>query len=169
MNDMPQPRRSLWRFSLREMLLLMVAIGAVLALWLHQRPLRPTNFYRRFDLVSSLDAFYRPGQVVPSVSGIRQTHSGSPQRVADRHELVLSGTPGACSQLTAHFLKLCEAELAREKCTIEFRGLIGDESAPGGFVLLYRQNQTRGSFCVYTAAAGDDAIKLQVMRTESRD
>lgn len=149
----------------------MVAVGALLSLWLNQRPLRQTEFYRRFDLVSRLEAFYERGQtgIIPAVSAVSQTHMGSPRSVADRYELVLHGNAEVCSELITDLLATCERDLAKAKCTIEFRNLIGDEKSPVGFILLYRNQQTDGSFCAYAAANEEKVIKLQVVRHESRN
>ena len=54
MDNAPHPRRSPWRFSLRELLLLMLAIAAFLgwgrAIYQRYKPFVPTPFASKLDL-----------------------------------------------------------------------------------------------------------------------
>src|SRR5688572_7498644 len=50
------PKRKIWQFTLREMLLAVIAICAILALVGKSRTFRPTPFYHAFDRDEMFDS-----------------------------------------------------------------------------------------------------------------
>lgn len=168
-NASSQPVRAFWRFTIREMLCLMVAVGACLTFWLNSQPVHETEFFRTFNLSDYTQAYCRKADILGHFTGEVRSDSKSGQIASSRSEATLRAD-GADRADLIHFLQqACETDLAKEKAAVQFRGSVGDERDLSGFILVYRRSETSGSISIFSASAKPGQIDLQVLRQESRD
>jgi hypothetical protein len=144
MNEMAGPaqrRRTPWRFSLRELLLAMTAVAALLALAVKSYPSPPTTFFRQFDSQASLQTLCNDlGIDMPSVrmsagsslgpgGGRRHWHVWSCQK---QHPF---------AEISLEFAKRVKAEIVRHGCKIT-----GSSLGSTSFGYSYQRGGTKGEF-----------------------
>lgn len=168
-NASSQPVRAFWRFTIREMLCLMVAVGACLTFWLNQQPVRETDFYSTFSLRNYTQAYCRKERIVGDFIGESTGDRKTGQIASSWSQATLHADRADRADLIHFLQQACESELTNEKATVLFRRSVGDERDLSGFILVYRRSETSGSISIFSASAKPGQIDLQVLRQESRD
>ena len=173
MDDPSPPRRSLWRFSLREMLLLMVAIAAFLG-WgraVYQqrpRPYSPTPFLRQLDLYREMtaireelkdnDFLWQPG------SGSGASSDGDGTELELHYSFALK--PANRNAFMSKLRQRLHAKLLASDCKFHGHG-IGAAGTNPTFHLPYQRDNVRGSLRAYLYEEGDK-VRLFVFVEEWR-
>jgi hypothetical protein len=147
----------------------MIAVGAGISVWLNSRPVQPTRFFREFDLVSRLEAASEEAGIKPSVSATASEYSNTGTIVFSRTEALIRNDEATVAKFIADIRGDCQAELGTEKAKTLFRGNVGDDDAPAGFVVVYRRGQTTGSISVFRGQRMPNQIEVIALRQESRD
>jgi len=172
MNDNSTRRQSAWRFSLRELLLLMLAAAAFLG-WgtlLYQRfgRFEPTPFFSNNESwIEDVRAVYEElGETKfeePAGSMMESTGSAVAQRTM---VFRLSLSPEKKRNFLAAFQKKVQERLTAEGCQ-----LFGNASGSGNSdvaILGYRQGPIHGTFQVCVMRAGNDETVMIITMQESR-
>ena len=168
MTDTPQPRRSLWRFSLRELLLLTVAIAALLGwgvtIFRRYRPLVPTPFASELNLEADVAAVRKQiEEKGPSWTGITNDGSGSSGRRYERDYVLTFALAKAKANdfmraLQQRLIEHVKASGCREGAS----GYVGSS-----FRLHYERGIMEGSLRAYLIA-GDEQAQLLVFVQEQQ-
>ena len=173
----PRPRRSAFRFTLREILIGTVAIAALLALAVKSykdvRPFKPTSFYEQFDVNNvkkTLAAICKKSEIPFRAPGSRSS-SGMSGSVADRQATISISTPNVKpGSIVTELHRKVEGLLKEHKCQIEGYGYSGrlKDNSLSGFSFQYRRDTTVGHVFVYTVPGSGDNWELVLIMHEHR-
>ena len=170
--DQPSPpRRSLWRFSLRELLLLMLAIAAFLG-WgraIYQqrpRPYVPTDFVDKLDLSSDLMAIreeLKDNDFTWGTSSGGRTTQGERTEREFRYAFPLR--PANHAPFMDALEQRLQAKVSASGCTRHGIGR-SRSSEFREFRLRYRQAKIHGS--LRAILIGDEKVHLLILVEEQR-
>jgi hypothetical protein len=172
MDAQQQPRRSAWRFSLRELLLLMTTVAAVLALarvyYRRSEPFVPTKFSEQFWKPGQIAlAMQRAGVSRPlSLQGSGGPHSHTESCSGSAH-YVLEADDQELQNLIAELLREAERQIQKEEGRF-----IGQGSDAGlghkGVSLEYRVDQTFGHIYIAGDPISNQKARLFIFIHEHR-
>jgi hypothetical protein len=175
MDQASPPRRSSWRFSLRELLLVMLVIGAFLgwgqSLYRRYQGITPTPMAGYFAEDFGKDvaaALTRQGATVPDYSlGIGAGSTGPTSRHSELiAELVLpNGQTAAFVDALFQRVRSRITQLGCQESRIAHRASSDPDE---GFNLHYRRDTTAGSIQVYVVRLDADRARLIVVLDEHR-
>jgi hypothetical protein len=146
MDRLPTREQSLWHFSLRELMLLVTAAAAVLALAVKSYPSPPTPFFNQFDAQRELqDLFRELGIKTGSSSGSGGGFHGGGER---RREWSFAShqTQHPLGEVGYQFAERVEAALQRAGCNIGARRKHGVNKSLKAFGYSYRRGATSSEF-----------------------
>jgi hypothetical protein len=180
MDQAAQSRRIWWRFSLRELLLVMLTVGAVLGwaslLYQQYNEFEPTDFFidnsnwsdEVSEVLSALE-MAKPGY------GARTESYGNGPSACHRiihHKLPLpNGSPRFSNVKRLAFLDAFQQQvqdkLAKGNCTVKqsVGGSIGDGDAR---VLGYRRGAVAGTVHIWIYASGENEARLIITMHEEQ-
>ncbi|HZL87358.1 MAG TPA: hypothetical protein VFB96_03190 [Pirellulaceae bacterium] len=171
MDQASPPRRSFWRFSLRELLLLMLAIAAFLgwgrAIYQRYKPFVPTPFSSKLDLQGDIRLVRQQLGETPArwVSGGSSGRAGRDRLERDYHY----GFPLQAANGDAFMEKLSQRvrdQLGAHGCTVHGSGR-GSSGGMKEFHMRYVRDVVEGSIRVILI--GDDSqARLLVFLDEQR-
>jgi hypothetical protein len=170
--DQPSPpRRSFWRFSLRELLLLMLAIAAFLgwgrAIYQRYKPFVPTPFFSKLDLNGDI-MLIRQQLGEPPASWVSSSASGSggPSGYERDYRFGFPLTAGYADAFLSKLRQRLSDQLGTHHCQIHgaTRGSTGDIKECR---LTYSRNAVEGSVRAVVILSGDEA-RLLVLVQERR-
>jgi hypothetical protein len=151
---MPEPRRPVapvnhpWRFSLRELLLAMTAVGALVALAVKSYPSSPTPFFHQFNPEVELRAVFQELGVKLGSGGGGSGGSWGGGSGRKRWDFASHQTDRPLGQIGYEYSKRVEAALQRHGCKVTGRHWDGDIRLRSltGFAFSYRRGATQGEF-----------------------
>jgi hypothetical protein len=176
MDQAPAPRRSFWRFSLRELLLVTLAIGAFLgwghSLYRRYQDIAPTPMREYFveggfgeDVSAALKEL---GAIVPDHPPSPGAGSAGPM---SRHSLLieeLAVSGGQSAAFVDDLLVRVRKKIVDSGCR-EYRVAHRSSADPDeGFNLHYRRETTAGSIQVYVVRIDANRARLLVVLDEHR-
>lgn len=156
--DSRTPPRRWFRFSLRELLIATVAIAAVAALFVKNRPYQPTPFLQNFDARALLTTLGKENGLAVEPIAYAGGNSLGPGRQTLEQELVYHRVTAEelRGSVMPAFRARVEKLLGSSGCEIEGRGASGkleDASQRWSkvreFSFDYRYGETRGVFRAY--------------------
>lgn len=158
------------RFSLREILIAVVAICALLALYMSRTGSVPTPFLASLDVDVLLEAIYADeglGFFAYSGSG----GSGASRDHASRESVITVKPQSAAefqSRAMPEFLERVESELRSSGCRITGRGKSGSEGYAElhSFAFRYARGRVRGVFRAHSVPRDEGRIELLVFVDE---
>ncbi|MEO1498520.1 MAG: hypothetical protein AAFV43_15355 [Planctomycetota bacterium] len=171
MADSTSERRGWLRFSMRESLLLITTLCALLALYASQRRSIPTRFLSQLDEQADLAATCRDEGLVfnaPS-SGVGAGTMSRTQANRRSRFNVTSPSPSEFQRrVMPKFRDKIAALIEQSGGAITSRGLGGDDNFAvlHDFTLGYQFGSTRGIFRAYSVEGTDDRTKLLIFVDE---
>jgi len=156
--DSSPPARRRFQFSLRELLIATVAIAAVAALFVKNRPYQPTPFLQNFDGRALLTALGKENGLAAEPISYAGGNSLGPGRQTLEQEFVYHRVTAQQlrEKVMPAFRARVEMLLDKSGCEIEGRGASGkleDASQRWAkvreFSFDYRYGETRGVFRAY--------------------
>jgi hypothetical protein len=175
MNNHSTPTRSFWRFSLRELLLLMLAFGAFLgwgrALYQHYKPFTPTHVQHSLDLPSEIDAIKKQlGETdfsVFSAGGGEELGNGRSLDLTYQYEFPLAGKH--YDQFADRLAEHIKSSIQGSGCHISgsARGASGSDFREVSF--RYERDVTVGSVRMLLTKRGDRLAQILLILDEHRD
>ena len=171
MHDAPQPRSSFWRFSLREMLLVMLAIAAFLgwgrAIYQRYKRFTPTPFLSQLDMSSEVILVRQQvGELPASWSSSSAGTSGGPRGYERDFRLTFPLSPDKGDAFIKGLQQRMRDRLDAHGCQIEGAGH-GRTGNTQEFRLRYVRDIVEGSLRVILIPGGDQA-RLLVFVEERR-
>jgi len=170
--DAPSPvRRSVWRFSLRELLLLMIAVAAFLGwgglLYQQYRSFEPSPFFAnnqtwKQDVIAVCQELGEETGIQLGVSSIESTGTAAVTRTIVHR--VPASLPRAA--VLDALVKRALVKMAADDCRTGSNGSGSDEKTSSR-VFLYERGPVGGVFEIWITDAGSEAIVTVQMR-ESR-
>ena len=161
--------KRLLQFSLREIMIAMVAISAVVALIVNNRPFRVSPFHASVDVDQLLSASARSLGSELRAGEETAGASASPDGRHEDHQIVFhSPSVKQRGKFMAELMLVVESSLSENGCIIHGRARSGDFDSNNlnEFRITYRCGKTRGSFYAYSHPAGDHSWRLLVIRHE---
>jgi hypothetical protein len=171
MNGTSQLRRSIWRFSLRELLLLMFAAAALIGwgtLLYRSQQLSPTRFFTdneswQQDVIAVYQELGEPPFTSNAGSIMHSEGTSAVQRT------IVYRIPLSLEKQRAFlmaFQKRVREKLSKAGCT-----LAGESSGSGAndvVVIGYQRGPVAGSFQICVGEAGDNRVGVVVTMQEER-
>jgi hypothetical protein len=149
MNGVPTKQRSVWNFSLRELMLLVTAVAALLALAVKSYPSRPTEFFSHFNCLSEfhnllMDEFHIYHGADMADEGRDSWAHGKGRR---RWSYASHQTKVPLSEIAGKFANRVETALNNAGCSILHRpGHITIGQGLTAFGYSYKRGATSGEF-----------------------
>jgi hypothetical protein len=144
--------RPWWRFSLREFLLAVTAVGALVALAVQSWPSSPSAFVRRFDPQAEFKAICAKRGIKFGSSGSGSGSSSGGGYTSKRWHFASHQDQAVLGSLAADFADRVEAILVSQKCQITGRSKtwIGSQNQRNlaGFGYSYRSGSQQGDLVV---------------------
>ena len=171
--DQPSPPRpSFWRFSLRELLLVMLVIALVLgwgrSVYQAYKPFRPTAFAQNFDVQQDIDAIRRElGETSRAFASGGSSSSGRPQGYEWRIDRNVK-IPAHKRQAFMSALQQRVKERLGRECWIGGGGT-GRGSIGHHFHFNYSSDIVTGRFHAYLVETNDDESQLLIFIYEHRN
>src|SRR5688572_29716898 len=167
MNSVSNPRatrRSFWRFSLRELLLVMLVIALLLgwgrSLYLAYKPLRPTAFAQNFDVNTDIDEIrLELGETSRTFARRGSSSSHGPQGYERRFEHYVSIPAPKREAFMSALQQRVKERLGRE-CRIWGRGT--GRGSMHRFHFEYSSDIVAGRFHAYLVERSDDESHLLI-------
>lgn len=162
--ETPQPAR--FRFSIRELLLAMVAVSAVVALFVKNRPYSPTEFIQQFDERAIVQAICKDKNIKCDIGGSSSSEGAIPGGSHRTASLYFRQPPPIEFESI-----VMPAMLARVESLLEDLGCEIDGRSKGGttdfkqlqeFGFRYRQGNVRGVLRVYAIPYPENQVRLMV-------
>jgi hypothetical protein len=159
-------RRALWQFSLREVMILTIAVAAVLALAVQSRPFHQTEFFDSFNetlLFQTVCARLNLPAEIPASGG---GHSVGSNKAVRDYQLHINAPPTKdAGRVVAELRKEVEALLNRQGCDIHGRGTVGEpeNNQLSAFQFDYVRGSTEGDIYVTSHRADDDRWELRIL------
>ena len=172
MDNAPHPRRSPWRFSLRELLLLMLAIAAFLgwgrAIYQRYKPFVPTPFASKLDLHADIHAIRQQLGEPPRSWGSSSASGGGGGR--HYHRDYRYGFPLQAAH-AATFMEMLQRRIA-EQLRVGGCKVLGSGHGSSGdlrhFRMHYVRDVTEGSVRVVLITGETKRANLLVFVEEQR-
>lgn len=167
-DNVPQSNR--FRFSIRELLIAMVAVSAVVALFMKNRPYSPTQFIQQFDGRVMVQAICKDKKISCDIGG-SSSGAGAIPGGSHRTASLYFGQPPPQEFESV----VMPALLARIEGLLEESGCKIDDRSKGGttnyeklqqFGFRYHQGNVRGVLRIYAIPYPEDQVRLLILIDE---
>ena len=174
MSDSASPKKW-WQFSLRELLILMVAVAAVVALFVQNRPRRPTSFYDNFNPQAELESIGSSQSLPVDISGSSQNSGGGPNSAQLEASFYLRSPSldELQSKIMTEWRSRIFAKLQQQGCDPVGNSQSGKRDrgseefdSLSSFGLRYRKGATRGILRIYALRQSESQSRVLVLLDE---
>jgi hypothetical protein len=150
-----------WRFNLREFLLAVTAVAALIALAVKSWPSSPSSFSRQYEALKDFDSLCKQEGVQLGTWGGGSSQSWRSGSSTRRWHFSSRQTTKPLSQLVAAYRQRVEATLIEHGCRVGGRSRSND-----GFAFSYRSGGRQGEFIAEFIELPDGHFRMHAMCIE---